>query len=38
LDTMAKVEGVAAGDDQVWLVSDADDRTIPSQLLWASLR
>ena len=37
LDTLSKVEGVAADGDVVWLVSDADDRAVPSQLLRASL-
>ena len=37
LDTLAKVEGVAVDGDVVWLVSDADDRAVPSQLLRASL-
>jgi hypothetical protein len=37
LDTAAKVEGVAVEGDTVWLVSDADDRAVPSALLRASL-
>lgn len=37
LDTLSKVEGVAVDGDVVWLVSDADDRAVPSQLLRASL-
>jgi hypothetical protein len=37
LDTSAKVEGVAVDGDVVWLVSDADDRAVPSQLLRAAL-
>lgn len=37
LDTAAKVEGVAVDGDIVWLVSDADDRAVPSQLLCAAL-
>ncbi len=37
LDTVSKVEGVAVDGDVVWLVSDADDRAVPSQLLRASL-
>jgi len=37
LDTPAKVEGVAVDGDMVWLVSDADDRAVPSQLLCATL-
>jgi hypothetical protein len=37
LDTAAKVEGVAVEGDVVWLVSDADDRAVPAQLLRASL-
>ena len=38
LDTTAKVEGVAVDDETVWLVSDADDRAVPSQLLRAAAR
>ena len=34
---LSKVEGVAVDGDVVWLVSDADDRAVPSQLLRASL-
>jgi len=37
LDTPSKVEGVAVDGDFVWLVSDADDRAVPSQLLRAAL-
>lgn len=37
LDTSSKVEGVAVDGDVVWLVSDADDRAVPSQLLRATL-
>jgi hypothetical protein len=37
LDTSSKVEGVAVDGDGVWLVSDADDRAVPSQLLRAVL-
>ena len=37
LDTPSKVEGVAVDGDCVWLVSDADDRAMPSQLLRAAL-
>ena len=37
LDTSSKVEGVAVDGDVVWLVSDADDRAVPSQLLRARL-
>lgn len=37
LDTPSKVEGVAVEGDTVWLVSDADDRTVPAQLLRATL-
>ena len=37
LDTRSKVEGVAVDGDSVWLVSDADDRAVPSQLLRATL-
>ena len=37
LDTAAKVEGIAVDGDGVWLVSDADDRAVPSRLLRASL-
>ena len=37
LDTPSKVEGVAVDGDVVWLVTDADDRNVPSQLLCAVL-
>jgi hypothetical protein len=37
LDTAAKVEGVAVDGADVWLVSDADDRAVPAQLLRAAL-
>ena len=37
LDTSAKVEGLAVDGDTVWLVSDADDRAVPSRLLRARL-
>lgn len=37
LDTPSKVEGVAVDGDVVWLVTDADDRAAPSQLLRATL-
>lgn len=37
LDTPLKVEGVAVDGDAVWLVSDADDRALPAQLLRATL-
>lgn len=37
LDTAAKIEGVAVDGDSVWLVSDADDRAVPAQLLRATL-
>lgn len=37
LDTAAKVEGLAVDGDTVWLVSDADDRAVPSRLLRARL-
>ena len=37
LDASSKVEGVAVDGDTVWLVSDADDRAVPSQLLRATL-
>ena len=36
LDTTSKVEGVAVDGETVWLVSDADDRAVPSQLLRAT--
>lgn len=37
LDTPAKVEGVAVGGGSAWLVTDADDRAIPAQLLRVAL-
>ena len=37
LDTAAKVEGIALDGDDVWLVTDADDRRAPAQLLRATL-
>jgi len=37
LDTASKVEGIAVEGETVWLVSDADDRAVPSRLLRASL-
>lgn len=37
LDTSSKVEGLATDGECVWLVSDADDRAVPSQLLRAAL-
>jgi hypothetical protein len=37
LDTASKVEGLAVDGDDVWLVSDADDRGVPSALLRATL-
>jgi len=37
LDTPSKVEGVAVDGDVVWLVSDADDRTVPANLMRATL-
>ena len=37
LDTTSKVEGVAVDGETAWLVSDADDRAVPSQLLRATL-
>ena len=37
LDTASKVEGVAVEGDAVWLVTDADDRAVPAQLLGATL-
>jgi len=37
LDTASKVEGIALDGDCIWLVSDADDRAIPSRLLRATL-
>lgn len=38
LDTSAKVEGVAVDGNTAWLVTDADDRAVPAQLLSAVLR
>lgn len=37
LDTPAKIEGIAIDGDTVWLVTDADDRAVPAQLLRAIL-
>lgn len=37
LDTASKVEGLAVEGNTVWLVGDADDRAVPSQLLRATL-
>ena len=37
LDTAAKVEGVAMDGGIVWMVTDADDRDVPAQLLTAAL-
>ena len=37
LETSSKVEGIAVDGEFVWLVSDADDRAVPSQLLRAAL-
>jgi hypothetical protein len=37
LQTTAKVEGVAVDGDHAWLVSDADDRARPAQLLRVAL-
>jgi len=37
LETPSKVEGIAVDGEGVWLVSDADDRAVPSQLLRAAL-
>jgi hypothetical protein len=37
LGTTSKVEGIAVEGEVVWLVSDADDRGVPSQLLRAAL-
>jgi len=37
LDTAVKVEGVAVEGDVAWLVTDADDRAVASQLLRATL-
>lgn len=38
IDTTSKVEGVAVDGEIVWLVSDADDRSVPSQMLRTTLR
>lgn len=37
LDTLSKVEGIAVDCDTVWLVTDADDRAVPAQLLHTTL-
>jgi hypothetical protein len=37
LDIAAKVEGIAIEGNAVWLVTDADDRSVPAQLLHATL-
>lgn len=37
LDSAWKVEGIAVQGHHVWLVTDADDRSVPSRLLRASL-
>lgn len=37
LGTPAKIEGIAVDADSVWLVSDADDRTVAAWLLRAAL-
>lgn len=37
MDTASKVEGIAVDGETVWLVSDADDRSVPSRLLRATL-
>ena len=37
LDTAAKVEGLAVDGRTVWMVTDADDRAVPAQLLSAAL-
>jgi hypothetical protein len=37
LDTPSKVEGIAVEGDTLWLVSDADDRAVPAELLRAIL-
>lgn len=37
LDTVAKVEGIAVAGGTAWMVTDADDRGVPAQLLTASL-
>jgi hypothetical protein len=37
LATASKIEGIAVDGEFVWLVSDADDRAVPSQLLRAIL-
>ena len=36
-DTAAKVEGLAVDGRNVWMVTDADDRAVPAQLLSAAL-
>lgn len=37
LDTRAKVEGIAVDGEGIWMVTDADDRREPAQLLYARL-
>jgi hypothetical protein len=37
LATSSKIEGIAVDGDVAWLVSDADDRSVPSQLSCATL-
>ena len=37
LDTASKVEGIAVDGDTVWMVTDADDRDVPAQLLRSTL-
>ena len=37
LDTTSKVEGVAVDGNTAWLVTDADDRAVPSRLVRATL-
>jgi hypothetical protein len=37
LATSSKIEGIAVDGEVAWLVSDADDRAVPSQLLRATL-
>lgn len=37
LDTASKVEGIAVEGNTLWMVSDADDRDVPAQLLKAAL-
>lgn len=37
LDTKDKVEGIALDGQSIWLVTDADDRSLPSQLRYATL-